>query len=284
MMGILKTKIMLTGATGFLGKHVLSELCRQDYVIAAYIRDASQASLFEPYESVKSVPFNIESSTQDSFEDGSVLIHLAWGGVRDTLSNDHLSSWQSHYLFIRNAVTSGVKKVVVAGTCYEYGMSYGPVSADACASPITPYAIAKNNLHNALRLLQQETDFELIWARIFYVYGPGQSENSILSQFEKAINIGVDEFPMSFGEQLLDYSSVEDVAKMLVKLVDQPDGVYNVCSGTPISLRRFLELRASRLGAEIKLKLGVYDYRKHESLAMWGANPMIGCKFNFAET
>ncbi len=212
------------------------------------------------------------------------MIHLAWGSVRGRLSKNYLSSWQSHYLFIRNTEKGGVKKIIFAGTCYEYGMSYRPVIADACVFPITPYAIAKNKLHYALRLLQQEIYHELIWARIFYVYGPGQFENSILSKFDKAINAGLDEFPMAFGEQLLDYSSVEDVEKMFIKLVDQPDGVYNVCRVTPISLRRFLEFRASLADAEIKLKLGICDYRKHESLAMWGANPIIGCKFNFTET
>ena len=77
-------------------------------------------------------------------------------------------------------------------------------------------------------------------------------------------------FNMSLGEQLLDYLSVEKVAEYLTTLVNYKNGIFNVCKGEPISLRRFLENRMSEKGKFIKLNLGYYDYRKQDSIAIWG--------------
>jgi nucleoside-diphosphate-sugar epimerase len=281
---LLKPRVLLTGATGFIGRHVASQLSKEGYLTAAIGRNGRHHPIkLEANPLADTLDLSFEDSQLSFVCDETVLIHLAWGNVQDTFSSEHYQHTNAHYLFLKNAIDNGVKKIIISGTCYEYGVSYGPISADTPTYPITPYAIAKDNLHKSLRLLQQETPFELIWARIFYVYGPGQPAHCVLSQFDTAIQQGVREFPMSYGEQLLDYSRVEDVAQMLIRLINKFDGTYNVCSGQPISLRRFLENRAQVMASDITLKLGFYEYRKHESIAMWGAEPMVRKKYSFNE-
>ena len=142
-------------------------------------------------------------------------------------------------------------------------------------TPNTPYALAKDTLHRSLRLLQNEFDFSLIWARLFYMYGDGQNEESIIPLFDKALERNDSVFNMSPGEQLLDYLSVEKVAEYLTILVNCKNGIFNVCKGEPISLRRLLENRMKQKEKYIKLNFGYYDYRKQDSLAIWGDKSFV---------
>src|SRR4029453_4115348 len=94
-----------------------------------------------------------------------------------------------------------------------------------------------------LESLKTDSPFTLQWARLFYVYGRGQNPGSLLVQLERALEQGDAEFPMSGGAQLRDYMPVQRVASDLVRLIEHPecDGIVNICSGKPISVRRMVE-------------------------------------------
>ena len=102
------------------------------------------------------------------------------------------------------------------------------------------------------------------------MYGVGQDEKSVMSQFDRALANGDASFDMSHGEQLLDYLPVEEVAIKIINLLPLRDGTFNVCSGIPTSLRRLLENKAKDASRDIKLNLGVYEYRKQDAIAIWG--------------
>jgi dTDP-6-deoxy-L-talose 4-dehydrogenase (NAD+) len=173
-------------------------------------------------------------------------------------------------LTIKTIVEFGIKQILITGTCFEYGLQYGAIKPSVTTQPNTPYAVAKDALHKSLRALQMKTYFELIWVRLFYMYGEGQDDKSVISLFDKALENNEKAFNMTLGEQLLDYLPVQDVAMRIVNLLSSRDGVFNICSGTPISLRRLLENRAREANKNIKLNLGFYEYRKYDSLAIWG--------------
>jgi len=200
------------------------------------------------------------------------VIHCAWENVRDALSPLHL---EQHYheqsLFLKTVLDRGIKKLIVMGSCYEYGNQYGPMTSTSKTMPITPYALAKEMLHHDLQMLQPVLKFEFIWARLFYVYGEGQDSRSVISTFDEAIKNGDRVFNMSLGEQLLDYLPIEEAVKELLQLIDADDGVYNLCSAKPISLRKFLERRMKEKNQFIELNLGFYPYRAYESLGIWGS-------------
>jgi dTDP-6-deoxy-L-talose 4-dehydrogenase (NAD+) len=204
-----------------------------------------------------------------------VLIHCAWPEVSNVHSNKHIDEYYKKNLeFIEKIINFGVKKIIVIGSCYEYGLQYGPMFVSTETRPNTPYAKSKDKLHKSLRIMaDQLNSFELIWARLFYIYGPGQGKKSIFSQLTEAINSKEEYFKMSYGEQLLDYLPVEIVAEKIVELIDENPGTYNICSGEPISLRRFIENRIKTLNSDIKLVLGYYPYRKDDSNAIWGGDP-----------
>jgi len=264
--------VIVTGATGFVGSHVVKSLIKKNYIVTVLARNIEKTKKIEFLSSLKVINFDIQNPNQKiELPLDATLIHCAWEDVNNSLKMSHIERhFLNNYLFLKNIITLGVKKIIVTGTCYEYGLQYGAVSAMSDTKPNTPYALAKDNLHKSLRMLQNEVDFHLIWARLFYMYGDGQDEKSIIPLFDKALEINDSIFNMSLGEQLFDYLPVEKVADHLTTLVNYKNGIFNISKGEPISLRRIHEKRMKEKGKDIKLNLGYYNYRKQDSLAIWG--------------
>ena len=123
-----------------------------------------------------------------------------------------------HYYFLKNMVSHGLKKMVVTGTCFEYGMREGCLSEEMIPDPQNPYALAKDTLRKFLFELQKKHTFDCTWIRLFYMYGEGQNPNALLSQLETALQKGDAVFNMSGGEQLRDYLPIEKVLNILSQL------------------------------------------------------------------
>src|SRR5690606_2275526 len=139
-------------------------------------------------------------------------------------------------------------------------------------APHLAYALAKNTLRAQLELLREEKAFRLCWARLFYMYGEGQSPSSLRSQLLESIARKDKVFNMSGGEQLRDFLQVETVGSILVSLslVERQMGVVNVCSGTPRSVRSLVEGWLRELNSDMGLNLGHYPYPDYEPMAFWG--------------
>jgi len=267
-------KVAVTGAAGFIGQHVLVELEKYPVEIVAITRqpviDLPQS------QKVKVVQFDLQDASSDTFNlfgDPDVLIHLAWGGLPNYMSRHHFEQeLPMNYRFLQNMVKSGLQSLSVAGTCFEYGMQFGPLNETMKAYPSNPYALAKDVLRNQLEYLKADYPFSLIWGRLFYLYGDGQAENSLLPQLRRAVERGDKVFNMSGGEQLRDYLSVTDVAKYLVSLALQTKdvGVVNICSGKPVSVRKQVENWIAENDWRINLNLGHYPYPDYEPMAFWG--------------
>lgn len=201
------------------------------------------------------------------------LIHLAWAGLPNYKSLHHFEEeLPTQYRFIKGLVASGLKNLVVTGTCFEYGMQSGPLNEDVETRPSNPYGFAKDTLRRQLEYLQQVRPFNLTWARLFYLYGEGQAENSLLPQLRKAVEQGDKIFNMSGGEQLRDYLPVTEVARYLVHLAmtNKNNGIVNICSGKPVSVRKLVENWIKENGWTIALNLGYYPYPDYEPMAFWG--------------
>lgn len=265
--------IAVTGASGFVGKAVLAELSRRHLNVVACVGSNSAACL--PYGK-KTVPMDLHTPPDNVFSllgEPEVLIHLAWSGLPNYRSLHHFEvELPAQYRFLRLLIDSGLKALVVAGTCFEYGMQSGPLHEALPTNPVTAYGLAKDTLRRQLEFLKGAKPFALTWARLFYLYGDGQAPSSLLPQLRQAVDRGDAVFNMSGGEQLRDYLSVEAAAEALVDLAlaSQDVGVVNVCSGQPVSVRRLVEEWISENGWKIKLNLGHYPYPDYEPLAFWG--------------
>lgn len=269
-------RVLVTGATGFVGRHVIPRLLERGHAVTAIARDEQRARTFSWFERVRFITCDIHQligSSLDQVGQSEAAIHLAWPGLPNYRGLFHCEeNLPASYRFLKALVEAGVQRLLVTGTCFEYGMQSGCLTEVTPTFPANPYGLAKDNLRKLLEALQQQQPFTLQWARLFYMYGPGQNPNSLLAQLDRAIDSGAAEFNMSDGEQLRDYLPVEEVASRLVALLECPqcEGIFNICSGEPISVRRLVERHVANRGADIRLNLGHYPYPDYEPMAFWG--------------
>jgi nucleoside-diphosphate-sugar epimerase len=264
----------VTGATGFIGRHVVEELERRSISPILMCRPTSQVPASLARHTVVRVDLrDPPDGAFDAIGRPETLIHLAWGGLPNYGSPHHVDSeLPAQYRFLEQLVESGLRNCVVTGTCFEYGMQSGSLCEAREAKPANPYAVAKDTLRRQLESLRERSPFNLTWARLFYLYGDGQSARSLLPQLRQAVQQGERQFAMSGGEQLRDYLPVEVVAEHLVSLAlaRRDIGVVNVCSGTPVSVRRLVEGWIEQNGWSIALDLGRYPYPDYEPMEFWG--------------
>ena len=275
-------KVAVTGASGFIGRHVLTELLQHGVEIVAVTRKASRLPGMS--EAVRIVEMDISQPAIDFFEKmgrPDVLIHLAWGGLPNYKSLHHFKNeLPRQYHFLESMIEGGLASLLVTGTCFEYGMQFGELSSDMPTKPTNPYGYAKDALRKQLEFLRSIKPFNLTWGRLFYMYGDGQPSTSLYPKLKEAVLRGDKIFRMSGGEQLRDYLPVTEIARQIVHLaLDQRDlSVVNICSGKPISVRKLVEQWLFENNWKIELNLGYYSYSDYEPMAFWGDQNRLNTK------
>ncbi len=266
-------RVIVTGATGFIGQHLVPILLRNNYEIIAIARDEEKARNLSWFNDVQFIQCDFhQEEIEIKVMQADGLIHLAWQGLPNYNSPFHFEeNLPKSYRFIKNLISQGVQQVLITGTCFEYGFESGAISSKTKPNPINSYALAKDCLRQYLEFLSKNESFVLQWARLFYMYGAGQNPNSLIPQLDTAIENNLSHFNMSGGEQIRDYLPVEQVVQQLFDLYNSSAaGTYNICSGKPISVRRFVEEYIEKRNSNIKLKLGYYPYSGYEPMAFWG--------------
>jgi nucleoside-diphosphate-sugar epimerase len=266
-------KVAVSGASGFIGRHVVAALERSGREPTLWVRPSSQVPAAARHRVVRVDVLYPPAQLFELLGCPDALIHLAWGGLPNYQSLHHYEQeLPAHYRVLKELVRDGLENLVVAGTCFEYGMQSGPLAETMDALPANPYALAKDTLRRELQQLQGELPFAMTWARLFYLHGEGQAATALLPQLRQAVATGKASFAMSGGEQLRDYLAVEEAADHLVALAAKrrEHGVVNVCSGRPVSVRSLVEGWIAANEWPIGIDLGRYPYPAHEPMAFWG--------------
>jgi nucleoside-diphosphate-sugar epimerase len=253
-------RVAVTGASGYVGRHVAAELGRRG--ARATLPSRAEIDIMNP-----------TAGEYARAGEPETLIHLAWGGLPNYKNERHVAvELPAQIRFLEQMLAGGVKHLLVTGTCMEYGMQSGALREDMPAAPTTPYGTAKNLLRETLESLTSQYGCALTWARLFYSYGDGQSPNSLLPQLRAAVATGERTFRMSGGEQQRDYLPATEQARLLVALAMQGrnNGIVNVCSGKPITVRALVERWIRENGWTIELELGHYPYPDWEPMSFWG--------------
>ena len=267
-------KIFLTGGTGFVGSHFLQQAMALGHEVIAMRRPGSS-----PRIELSQQPVWLDGTLDDdhgaNLAGVEVLVHLASHTPNppyDTL--DKCLYWNvfASLQLARQAVEQGVKKFIVAGSCFEYGRSadrIGDLDVDSPLEPTLSYPTSKAAASVAFMGLARELSLHMKVLRIFQVYGEGEPANRLWPSLRKAALAGQD-FPMSGGEQVRDFIPVEEVARQFVNALDFSDSmpgqptVGHVATGQPQSLLTFAEHWWRHWGAAGQLIVGAVPYRYNE--------------------
>ena len=269
-------KALVTGATGFVGQHIVAALLSRGHHVTVASRSRERLQACPWQDAVSWVPREIGAGRRFALPGDDlpeVLIHAAWSNLHDYRSLVPLEELLlPHYFFIKQLVTAGVSRCVVTGTCLEYGLQEGALAETDAAAPVVPYAIAKNVLRQMLLGLQTSHPFRLQWLRLFYLHGEGQRPSSLLAQLEQALERSDEVFDMSPGDQQRDYLPVTEAARLICRLAENTDydGIVNCCSGKPVAVADLVRRHAAARGKSLQLNLGRYDYPDYEPRHFWG--------------
>lgn len=259
----MKKRILITGASGFVGKHVLRHIARQNVGLTLVLRNADCAKYFQ-YPCIDSVLItkNLFSETAEWWENAlqgiDTVIHLAWYAEPGIYlsSPNNLDCLMGTLNMAKGASYAGVTKFVGIGTCFEYEMSSKHLSIDAPLSPKTLYAATKAATFLSLSQYFADHNVAFAWCRIFYLFGEGEDERRLVAYVRSQILKG-EAANLSDGDQIRDYLNVSVAAEYIVRIaLGGQYGAINICSGLPISVRRLVEEIAAEYDALDMLNFG----------------------------
>ncbi|MGZ3887963.1 MAG: NAD-dependent epimerase/dehydratase family protein [Flavisolibacter sp.] len=277
------SKILVTGASGFIGDYVIAELLRRGHDVIATSPSVDKVKSRSWFSKVSYIPFSFDDFSCDKnyfdfFGGPERVVHLAWEGLPQYKSLFHIEkNLPIQYGFLKNLIINGVGDLTVTGTCFEYGIKEGKLHEEMPANPENAYALAKDSLRRFLEQVKIVHHFDFKWIRLFYMYGKGQNPNAIFAQLEQAINNKAPVFNMSGGEQVRDFLPVEDVARYVVSIAlqKQVTGVINCCSGNPQMLKDLVLQYIKERNSDITVNLGYYPYPDYEPMRFWGDNTKL---------
>lgn len=263
-------KILVTGAGGYIGQHVVKALLDKGAaVIATDIR------LDDVDDRATKIQKNIFEENENIFtEMGSpdVCLHMAWRDGFIHNSEKHIEDLDSHYKFISNIMKGGLKQIAVMGSMHEVGYYEGAIDENTPTNPLSLYGIAKNTLRQLTFLLGKNENVIVQWIRGFYIFGDDLKNNSIFKKIVEAEQEGKTEFPFTSGKNKYDFLSIYDMADQIAEIVlqDKINGIINSCTGQPMTLAEKVESFIKENNFKIKLKYGAYPDRPYDSPGIWG--------------
>ena len=269
-------RVAVTGASGFIGRHAVRALTARGADVIAISRRPDPS--IGPEVTPLALDVGNHRAVETALRGCDALLHLAWGGLPHYQSSHHMEQQlPMHAAFLDACLDSGLARLLVAGTCLEYGLQSGELHETAPAVPCTAYGEAKHRLHQHLLGRQQRAHFGLAWLRLFYLYGRGQAPGSLYPQLRSAVESGASSFRMSAGNQVRDFMPIEaaaaDIAALALGLADP--GTVNVCSGHPITIADAVQGWLREWNADIPLDRGALPYPDYEPFAFWGSRSRL---------
>jgi nucleoside-diphosphate-sugar epimerase len=271
--------ILVTGATGFIGPHLVhrltaagaqvtclilseTELCGLPASVTGHVADLRDAS------AVRAIVRAVRPA---------IVFHLAAVGVTE-FGIDPVAAVQVNVEGTLNLLTAlegtGYRRFIFVGTGHEYGSNPPPFREEQPPAPANVYAASKSAAWLFCQMYHRARGWPVVCVRPFGVYGPGQRPPAFLPALIQTALRGQN-FPMTGGEQVRDLIYVEDVVEGMVRAATMPgiEGqVFNLCSGEGVSLVKLARRVVTLMGDPIRVNLGALPYRSGEMWRMVGDN------------
>lgn len=254
-------KALVTGATGFIGNALCSELIDNGWEVTILIREESLEK--RRPKCTNKLIFNLDNldklphQISDKYD---VFYHFAWNGANGE-KRENFELQESNIRYTANAVkvaaALGCKRFIGAGSQAEYGVVNEICNEEHYANPFMMYGAAKLSAYHMGKLVASKEEIEFVWPRIYSVYGVGENSDTLVSYLISALTKG--ETPqLSECENTWDFIYIDDCVKALRLLGEKENvsGIYNIASGYQKKLREFVEEIRDVVNPEGKLEFG----------------------------
>lgn len=240
-------KVLVTGATGLIGRELIEPLLESEFDVYAITIDD-----FVPSKNITWIKGNLfnENFIKETFDTvkPEYLLNMAWATTGDYLKSD------INYRFLNAGINllthfkdNGGKRVVYAGTCFEYKFKDHPLKeTDELDANKSVYTFCKNKLHEVSEYFCKMNGISFGYGRIFYVYGRNEDKTRLTGMILDKLSHN-QEVIIKSGSLIKDYMYSKDIAGAFVKFLDSNiEGTVNICTGEPISIKEFaLEIEHS---------------------------------------
>ncbi len=250
-------RVLVTGATGLIGVETCRALATAGHEVVALSRSGRDV---EGAAETIAVDLLDDTAMGPAIADAGAeaLVHLAWYDGPGRMGARENLDWAAATIrLVRAFAEAGGKHLIGAGSCAEYDWrEAGPFSETSTLTPQSLYGIAKARTGQMLLDAAPLLGLRAAWARIFFVYGPGEPEGRLLGDVISGIRAG-QTVPCTDGLQERDFISTPDIGRALTHLLDTAaEGAVNLASGTCIPVRTLIETAADRLGRPDLIDLG----------------------------
>ncbi len=259
-------KVLLTGATGFVGRHCLDPLVNSSYEVHA-VSSLTVSSLAQDEsltrEEVRWHRVDLLDKDQVSALVRDVrpthLLHCAWYAVpgKYWTAVENFAWLESSVHLFEEFGAKGGQRAVGLGSCAEYDWSYRTCSEQTTPlNPATTYGDCKHQLQLRLAEISEQSGISAAWARLFFLYGPHEPAERLVASVVRSVLAG-EPAPCSHGQQVRDFLYIQDAADALVALLEsEVTGAVNIASGQAVSVRSLVEQIADLLRRKDLIQLG----------------------------
>jgi nucleoside-diphosphate-sugar epimerase len=250
-------KILLTGASGFLGRYCAERCLEHEVEIHTFSRNndfSCKDIIVHPVDlfDAKQVRTKLEAIRP------TYLLHAAWLSTPGIFwaSPENIQWLQATINLLTAFGECGGERALGIGTCAEYDWSIGGVY-DEHLTPLLPssiYGQCKLAASQVFSAIASVYGFSAVWARLFFPYGIGEPSNKFISYVINSLRKG-EIVKCSHGRQKRDFLYIEDAATMIVDLMfSEATGAYNIGSGVALSIRDIVDEIVSNLGGADRIQ------------------------------
>lgn len=276
-------RILLTGATGFIGSHIAREILNKGFELRIPIRKNSNlARISDITENIEIINIDLFDCSNEELNNLchsiDLCIHAAWYAVPGLYlsSFENISCVQGSVKLLHSLSNCGCKRSLFIGTCFEYDLRYGYLTEET--TPLNPdnlYAASKLSTYFMGLQASKLNSMEFVWARLFYQYGPYEDKRRLVPYLINSLILGKRAI-LTHGLQVRDFSHVSDIASaILMVAISNITGAVNIGSGQPVTVRNIVNTITSLLGGADLIQYGVRPSNSTDPLFVCANNSLL---------